>query len=146
MTTCICAQHLAPLRTLDEVRARSNVTRTILQTCEIVGRGDWNVLERCRVCGRFWVVEWPYGEHHGSGPACAFHIDRAELPSQDVTADIRQRAEDAAFFGTLGPEIGPERCRIETCARLRIRNSVFCAQHHFESIKGRPAPAAAGGG
>src|SRR5262245_54776935 len=120
---CLCEQHLAPLRTLDDVHARCLVTEKILKSCAIVERGNWILLEQCGVCGRFWVVEYPFGERHGGGPPCAYHTDRRELPSEYLTGDIRQRAEDAAFFQSLGPEVGPERCRAEGCDRLRVRNS-----------------------
>jgi hypothetical protein len=93
-------------------------------------------LEQCEVCGRFWFVEYPFSERHGGGPPCAYHTDRRELASQHLTADIRQRSEDAVFFCNLGPEVGPERCRAGGCDRLRVHNSVFCARHHFESVKG----------
>ncbi len=144
MPMCVCQQHLSPLRTLDDVHARCTVTENILKSCTIIERGNWTLLEQCEACGRFWVVEYPFGERHGDGPPCAYHTDRRELPSQYLTADIRQRAEDAAFFNNLGAEVGPEKCRAYACVRLRVRNSVFCALHHFESVKGHPLAAAGG--
>lgn len=35
---------------------------------------------------------------------------------------------------TLGPEIGPESCRTFGCSRLRIEHSIYCCQHHIESL------------
>jgi hypothetical protein len=72
-------------------------------------------------------------------------VPRRVLTSQYLTADIRQSAEDAVFFRNLGPEVGPERCRADACDRLHVRNSVLCAEHHFESVKGHPLAAIGGG-
>lgn len=30
---------------------------------------DWSILYQCRECGSFWEKYYPYGEHHGGGPA-----------------------------------------------------------------------------
>lgn len=137
MLSCHCARHLTPLHTLDDVNQRCADINDILKTCELVERGNWNSLHRCRVCGRFWIVEYPFGERHGGGPSCAYNTNIAQIPKEPVTLVIRQRDEDRAFLNRLGPEIGPDKCRIQSCLRLRIRNSVFCAANHFESITDR---------
>lgn len=41
---------------------------------------------------------------------------------------------------SLDPEIGPEMCKREGCNRLRVKLSVFCRRHHFESINGLAYP------
>ena len=51
-----------------------------------------------------------------------------------------EHRDDKAFWTALGEEVGPERCQSEACARIRIRNSVYCRRHHYETIKHQPCP------
>lgn len=88
MPTCVCAQYLEPLQTPEDVRKRCDVTPDILKSCDIIERGNWLLLERCRVCGRCWVREYPYSGQHGGGPRCAYNVPDATLPAEGLTSRI----------------------------------------------------------
>ena len=45
---------------------------------------------------------------------------------------------DRQFYGGLGEERSGTSCRKPDCDRGTIQFSVFCRDHHFENIKGRP--------
>jgi hypothetical protein len=50
----------------------------------------------------------------------------------------RQHAhEDREVYEALGPETGPEPCREDGCANLRVSGSARCRNHLFEMVKGR---------
>lgn len=51
-----------------------------------------------------------------------------------------QMSQDRAFYAALGDERPTVPCRANACTRGSIRFSVFCRQHHFENVKGRPCP------
>jgi hypothetical protein len=142
LPTCVCARHLAPPRTPEEVRVRCDFSWRILGSCELVESEDVRQLERCRVCRRHWVREYPFGDGLRGGPTCAYHVPAAELPAENLTATILEEAEEIALFDALGPDVGPGLCRAPACGRLSIWNGVLCARHHYESLRGRPAPAA----
>jgi len=40
------------------------------------------------------------------------------------------------FWRVLEEEVGPETCRQQGCARLKMRLSVFCKRHHFQMVMG----------
>jgi hypothetical protein len=64
------------------------------------------------------------------------HLDPAPpLPREEIG-----RRLDREFFDALGPERAGTACKIVTCARGRISQSVFCRVHHFESVKRKPCP------
>jgi len=62
--------------------------------------------------------------------------DRAHAPETlrrgDVLADL-----DHQFYESLGAERPNTQCRHNQCDRGTVQYSVFCASHHFESVKGR---------
>ena len=60
------------------------------------------------------------------------------LAIPDIDEAALQAAKDKNFWALLGREIGPEPCRVEGCTHKRITLSIFCRQHHFESVKKRP--------
>lgn len=66
--------------------------------------------------------------------------------SEDELLAVRERAENSAlqrdreFYESLGPEDGSRPCRHEGCSRGSVRFSLFCRQHHFQSIGGKPSP------
>ena len=50
------------------------------------------------------------------------------------------RRVNKGFWNQLGPERGPDVCRIDGCARLNIAFSVYCRRHHYESVNKHPCP------
>ena len=144
MQSCLCELYKKPLLTLTDVRERCVITKDILASCETVKTNakNWMELTRCSYCDAYWLIEYPFSEHHGGGPQCAYRVTglKPEHWPVGITQKIRQLDEDRAFFDVLGPEVGPENCQHVVCDRLRISGSAFCIQHHFESITGRCAP------
>ena len=61
-------------------------------------------------------------------------------PPPPLSEQEQQEHDDRLLFDSLGEEAGPEICRKPACAHRRIQLSVMCRQHHFEMIRGRPAP------
>lgn len=57
---------------------------------------------------------------------------------QEMEAHALAHAQE--FYQQLGPEDPAVRCRHPGCQRGRIRFSVFCRMHHFESLKHKPCP------
>ena len=47
---------------------------------------------------------------------------------------------DREFLAALGDESEPERCSRAECDRKRIHHSIFCRNHHFEMMRGKPTP------
>jgi hypothetical protein len=56
------------------------------------------------------------------------------------TLDERRLESDRNFFEALGPEREGTQCKHWSCARGTVKFSVFCAIHHFESVRKRPCP------
>ena len=50
------------------------------------------------------------------------------------------RRVDAAWWKSLGPEKGPERCDTPGCGRKRINLSTKCCRHHYEMVQRRACP------
>ena len=137
---CECANFNAPLRTLQDVHARCSVEPTLSATLETLVQGDWRSILRCSVCGQLWCQEFPFGEMHGGGPPCLYHIqtehpDQWLQESKAVSVNIRNEAEDQRLMDDLGPEVGPEICRHSGCQNKRIEHAVLCRQHQFKMIK-----------
>ena len=51
-----------------------------------------------------------------------------------------ESGHDQQFLAVLGNEIGPEQCSKPQCERRRIQYSALCRKHHFEMMRGKPAP------
>lgn len=61
-------------------------------------------------------------------------LDSDDPPSlEDVLLKL-----DRDFYAALGEERADTNCRHADCDRGTIAFSVFCRDHHFENIKGRP--------
>ena len=89
----------------------------------LAGRGDDQAAaEVIRYYIRFDA--WPEG------------LGAPDPPSNDV---LTYRL-DRKFYESLGPEQESTSCKLDNCARGTVRFSVFCAYHHFESIKKKPCP------
>lgn len=146
MATCNCNSLKEPLRNLEDVHVRCKASNDeIYRTLDKIQTSEegWLTIYRCRVCETLFAEEFPFGEMQGGGPRCLYKIETSDLDNWlksyvPLTPELRQAAEDLAFFEILGQEVGPEICRHDGCTHLRIRNSVMCKQHHFEMIKHRP--------
>ena len=146
MKNCVCVSFKGPLHSYADVVARCELSQSSaamnLQELRRIPE-KWLTLRECKTCGSLFAEELPFGETHGGGPACIYAIEPANLDEwlaayEPLTSRIRQAHEDGLFLLSLGEEVGPEKCRREACAHLRIRNSVMCRCHHFEMIMGRP--------
>ena len=147
---CDCDHFLAPLRTLRDVERRcAGDVAGLRSSLDRIDRdaSAWRALYRCRVCALLWTEEYPFSERQGGGPACLYHVATDEphawlATTEPLTYPIRRAAEDESDLERLGPECGPAKCEYEGCFHLRVALSVFCARHHFEMLRGRPAPPA----
>ena len=99
----------------------------------------WAEAFECRECGRQWIGERPFSEHHGGGALCLFlsPVPDAKawiLAGNDISGRLRAAHEAFLFNESLGPESGPQLCRSPGCDRPHIANSVMCATHHAAMI------------
>ena len=135
----------APLLEFADVLARSEASELIRPHLTNVATGDWRSIYKDTFGDSLWAEEFPCGEMQGGGPSVFYLIDTDDpdtwlKTAPYLSADLRQNKEDADFFSILGEELGPELCRRDGCTHLRIKMSVFCRIHHFESIAGRQFP------
>ena len=150
MTPCNCHQYRSKPTSLEEVRARCDVSDHILPWLKFVASGAQGDLQvyRCRVCSSFWAAEAPFGINHVLGEKSAGRgmclyiigaVDEREWlkTSEPFTYDLKEQQEDQEFYEQLGSEDGIEECRKEDCARKRIKYSVMCRKHHFEMVRRR---------
>lgn len=148
MPICECQNFSSPIRCYADMLARCETSsvelrRTLEQILVLPSEGA--TLFHCRECGSFWCAESPFGEYHGGGPPCIYHVDVTDVDAwarsyQPLTPRFRQQHEDAAFLQSLGDEIGPKLCKRPDCGRFRIRHSVLCRRHQFEMIMRRECP------
>ena len=97
-------------------------------SCEVegttfVGRGDTSRLEEILSAFLNWAKSEP---------------DWLAVPVE--SEDQIEAREERAFWLALQEEAGTEKCRKSDCERPKIRFSIFCRKHHFEMVKGKPAP------
>jgi hypothetical protein len=68
----------------------------------------------------------------------------AYLPSIDAPdpppPEVLQANQDRQFYQSLGAEREGAVCRKVGCGRGAVALSIFCRQHHFESVRQRPCP------
>ena len=139
------ASFRAPLRNFADVLSRTEASESIRPYLTKVTDGNWRTIYKDSFHESLWVEEFPFSEMQGGGPS-AFYIIHTDDPdtwlktAPYLSADLRRDKQDADFFSILGPELGPEPCRHTGCTHLRIKMSVFCRIHHFESVLGRPFP------
>lgn len=96
--------------------------------CEVegttfVGRGDASRLEE--ILSAFLI--WAQSE-----------TDWLAVPVE--SEEQTETREDREFWLALQEDAGTELCREPDCQRPKIRFGIFCRKHHFEMVKGRPAP------
>ena len=63
-------------------------------------------------------------------------LDAPDPPSNDKIMLMMDRQ----FYESLGSEQPDTRCKREGCEKGTVYLSLFCAQHHFENVRGRPYP------
>jgi hypothetical protein len=71
---------------------------------------------------------------HSSPEDALWHTKKVVLPEQ------QERADDLAFFESLGDEANEMLCSREGCSNGRIKLSVMCRRHHFEMVKKKACP------
>lgn len=147
MNECPCSEFAAVPRTWPEVIARLEEAERIAPMLEPLATDDesWMSEFRCRACGSTWVGERPFSERHGGGPDLLYRIAGVDplawlRHAAPLADELRRAAEDREFFDTLGPEVGPERCRESGCRRLRMDPGLYCRCHHFEMVMRRSCP------
>ncbi len=116
---------------------RSNDTRHLSQVPVHRVVELWEKL----AAGRFDELEAEPWQPGSRPPLSAEEHDARERMIVDA-----QQSEDRAFYDVLGDERPTVPCRANGCIRGSIRFSVFCRQHHFENVKGRPCPFGADAG
>ena len=91
----------------------------------------WEVLEKLEAIGYLstylsLVAIVVNSESHYAGM-------RSKVNSEIVEAAARLELiqKRAREWELLGPECGPEKCRVEDCSRLRIKLAVYCFVHQM---------------
>jgi len=140
----MCSEYLDEPKTFKDLETRLQVEDVIAATLEDVAedRIRWRRILKCRVCGRYWALEYPYSERHGGGPRVYYFIstdspDEWLHTAKHLATEIRRDHEVRVFWSQLGPEAGPERCAETGCEHKRVAQSSRCRRHHFEMMMGR---------
>ncbi|MDQ4120753.1 MAG: immunity 53 family protein [Acidobacteriota bacterium] len=85
-----------------------------------------------------------FGDEYKLEEILKVFLDWAKSQSEDwlkpLSEEELQSLEDERFLKLLGEEIGTQLCKSEGCTHKRIKNSVLCRKHHFESVEKRPFP------
>ena len=143
---CACTAYSSAPRSYEEVVERCEAASRIEKSLVQVGENskEWLAVHECQECGKLWAEERPFSEQHGGGSPCYYPLPTSDpdawlADAEPIAHVLRARHDDAEFLELIGPEIGPEKCRNETCSRLTVRGSVLCVEHHFEMVKKRPA-------
>gem|GEM_PF-1687109 len=139
---CTCCDCQEPLEILDDVAIRIKQTDRLKASLDYLAtaKGGWVKLYRCKECGQFWQ-----SSTYETGVAHFYEVlypvppidlqEWLEHPYLDAVQIAENRTKIMRVENELGPEIGPELCRIEDCHRLRVAHSVFCQQHHIENLQ-----------
>ena len=141
--SCTCANFANPPHSADDVADRAKDALTIKQTLETLRtspNGYWK-LYRCRECGQYWQsVQWQF-TRRGRWRDIPYQVaavdpdqwDQQKYPDLVAVAQVRSTLTE--FAARLGPEVGPARCRSDTCEHMCVLLSVFCAEHHIEQLQ-----------
>ncbi len=137
---CDCAQY-QPIE-LD----RQSITRRIKQSpairkqlTQIAELAELRLyLLRCAECGQLWQSghEWNFADQE-----YLFHVPPIEVadwlsdPYQQPAAMMIYSAAMRDFFAGATLEPGGSACRVEDCKQRAVRFSVFCRDHHIESLQ-----------
>jgi len=95
-------------------------------------------LFRCPVCGQLWQSghEWNFGDRE-----YLFHVPPIEVadwqrePYQQPAAMMIYSAVMRDFCARAMFETGESTCRAADCTQRAIRFTVFCRDHHIESLR-----------
>ena len=97
-------------------------------------------LFQCVECGQFWQSGW---EWNFDGKEYLFQVPPIEIsdwqnePYQQPAAMMIYSAVMRDLFARSKFEAGNSPCRVEGCGRFALKTSVFCRDHHIESIQKR---------
>jgi hypothetical protein len=138
--SCNCAQ-FQPIE-LD----RRSITRRIKQSPAIRKRliqiGEHTGLRlylfRCPDCGQFWQSghEWHFADRE-----YLFHVPQIEIaewhrePYRQPAAMMLYSAGMRNFFAHASFQTGEAQCQIGGCSERALLLSVFCRDHHIDSLQ-----------
>ncbi|MDD5261888.1 MAG: hypothetical protein PHD76_08585 [Methylacidiphilales bacterium] len=139
---CDCAQ-FQPIE-LD----RQSITRRIKQSpairkrlTQIAENTELRIyLFRCPDCGQLWQSghEWNFADQEYLFQVPPIEVAEWERePYQQPAAMMIYSAVMRDLFARSKFEVGDSPCRIEGCQQRALRLSVFCRDHHIESIQQR---------
>jgi len=137
---CDCAQY-QPIE-LDRksikrrIKESPAIRERLTQIAEHVGLRLF--LFRCPECGQFWQSghEWHFADRE-----YVFHVPPIDLaewqrePYRQPAAMMLYSASMEDFFARAPFETGDASCRIDGCGEHALRLSVFCRDHHIESLQ-----------
>jgi hypothetical protein len=97
-------------------------------------------LFRCPDCGQFWQSghEWNFEDQE-----YLFHVPTIEIqdwqrePYRQPAAMMIYSAVMEDLFARAKFETGDSPCRVEGCNKRALRLSVFCRNHHIQSMQQR---------
>jgi hypothetical protein len=137
---CDCAQfqpiELDRLSITRRIKKSPAIRKRLTQIAEHTGL--WLYLFRCPECGQFWQSghEWNFGDRE-----YLFHVPPIEVsvwqsePYCQPAAMMIYSAEMEDFCARNTFEPGDSPCRSEGCRERAIQFSVFCLDHHIESLQ-----------
>ncbi len=144
---CKCSQYSAPLEAFSDITKRCESSDAIRELLVGIASDSkkWISVLKCKKCGSYWAEEYPFSEYHGGGAACYYQIETTApeiwlKTNSGITHQIRQKHEDVIFVESLGEDVDPEKCKMESCSNLKISLSSMCKKHHFEMVKKRSYP------
>jgi hypothetical protein len=97
-------------------------------------RNSWLVLARCKHCKQGWYVSIDVGDYDAIFFIRVTDTQIQDALSNDKWPDAVQVAVDNSSW--MGDEIGPEICKIPGCKSKKVKFSVLCRLHHYESMFG----------
>jgi cell wall assembly regulator SMI1 len=149
---CVCAEYVAPPRTLDALWERVTYTPAVKASLELLAHHEQHDLNlyRCVVCGALW---------QGSGGENPGHAYVQHIPATGIEAWLQEPFQEAWHVYLHTPvneawirnqETGTGTCRVTGCSRPRVRFSLECHEHELAEAQerwaagkppGRPWPA-----
>jgi hypothetical protein len=97
-------------------------------------------LFRCPECGQFWQSghEWNFADREYLFRVPSIEVaDWQHEPYQQPAAMMIYSAVMRNFFARAKFETGDSPCRAEGCTERALRLSVFCCDHHIQSLQQR---------
>lgn len=138
--SCSCHNYLPLELDRESVSKRIKETPSIKGRLVLVGSNDELRLEllRCKECGQCWQTghEWNFAdkEYLFQVPEIGLE-DWMKEPFAQPAAMMIYSAVMEHFFANTRLEQGTIPCRIPECGALALRLSVFCIEHHIESLQ-----------